>query len=458
MGQAVLSYVEQFMERIPDAPASDFDGAWELATRLRETAPEHGRPFEELLDLVAQGAAKAVDYTGPGYMAYIPGGGLYASALADFLVSAINRYVTMSALSPALAQVEWTTVRWLSDMFGYPEGARGVLTSGGSMANLSALVTARHARLPEDFLTGTLYVTDQTHGSVAKAARIAGFPPRRVRQVATTPDLGMDVAALAEAVRADRAAGLRPFCVVVSAGTTNTGAVDPIAEVAEVAQAEGLWLHVDAAYGGPFQLTDHGRALFAGIERADSITLDPHKAMFLPYGTGALLVRDGPLLRNAHHEADADYLQDIGRGEHLPNISEHSPELSRDFRALRLWLPIKLHGLAAFRDALDEKLTLTRYLYDELVATPGFEVPWAPSLTVVPFRYVPPGGLSPGEVDELNASLLERINHSGRVFLSSTRLHGRFFVRVCILCHRTHRDRVEEAVEIIRTAAAELVA
>ena len=457
MGQAALSYVERFVERIPEAPAVDLDGAWELAARLREAAPEHGASFDQLLDVVAQGAAKAVDYTSPGYMAFIPGGGLYASALADFVAAVINRYVALSALSPPLVQLEWTTVRWLADMFGYPEGARGVLTSGGSMANLSALVTARHARLPEDFITGTLYVTDQTHASVAKAARIVGFPPRRVRQVATTADLRMDVAALREAIETDRRHGLRSFCIVASAGTTNTGAVDPIADLAEVARAEGLWLHVDAAYGGPFQLTDHGRDLFAGIERADSITLDPHKAMFLPYGTGALLVRDGALLRDAHHQASADYLQDTDVGERLPNFSEHSPELSRDFRGLRLWLPIKLHGLAAFREALEEKLALTRYVYDELVATPGFEVPWGPELTVVPFRYRLSSGSASEDVDELNARLLERINRSGRVFLSSTRLHGRFFLRVCILCHRTHLDRVKEAVEIIRSAATGLV-
>ena len=453
MGSAALAFVERFVETLPGAPANGVPGALDLADRLREPAPEHGTPFDALLPVIAEGAATSVDYTGPGHMAYIPGGGLWASAVADFLAAAINRYVTLWSLAPALAQIESTTVRWLCDLFGYPPDARGVLTSGGSLANLSALVTARHARLPADFLNGTLYVTDQTHASVAKAAQIAGFPPASVRTVPTTEDLRMDVEALSRLVASDRRDGRQPFCVVASAGTTNTGAVDPLAHLSAFARDEGLWLHVDGAYGGPFRLTSRGRALLDGIDGADSITLDPHKAMFLPYGTGALLVRSGELLRDAHH-VGASYLQDIGADEGIPSFSEYSPELSRNFRGLRLWLPIKLHGLTAFRDALDEKLDLARFLHDSLRATPGFELPWEPQLTVVPFRYRP--ARDSGDVDAFNARLLERINASGRVVMSSTTLRGRFIIRACILSHRTHRDRVEEAVAVVRSAARDL--
>jgi aromatic-L-amino-acid/L-tryptophan decarboxylase len=223
--------------------------------------------------------------------------------------------------------------------------------------------------------------------------------------------------------------------------------VDALDRVGAVCREHGLWLQVDGAYGGPFQLTDRGKRLFRGIDQADSITLDPHKAMFLPYGTGALLVRDGERLREAHH-VGADYLQDLGAEEEIPNFSEYSPELSRDFRGLRLWLPIKLHGLAAFREALDEKLDLARYLYEELLQVPELEMPWEPRLTVVAFRLR-------GDEDAGTARMLERINASRRVFLSSTRLGGRFTVRACVVSHRTHRDRVEEAAHIIRDAARE---
>jgi aromatic-L-amino-acid decarboxylase len=257
----------------------------------------------------------------------------------------------------------------------------------------------------------------------------------------------MDPDALRAMIKADRDAGMRPFLVVPSAGTTNTGAVDPMADVVEVAREHGLWVHVDGAYGGFFQLTERGRERFRGIEEADSITLDPHKGLFLPYGTGSLIVRDGAALRNAHF-AGAAYLQDLAVEGDLPNFSEYSPELSRDFRGLRVWLPLRLHGVAAFRHALDEKLDLTTRLCEALLEMPEVEVPWAPQLTVVPFR------LRDGD-NEANQGFLDRINASKRVFLSSTMLDGRYTLRACIVSHRTHADRIDECIEIVRRAARE---
>jgi aromatic-L-amino-acid decarboxylase len=247
-------------------------------------------------------------------------------------------------------------------------------------------------------------------------------------------------------VREDREAGRVPFLVVASAGTTNTGAIDPLADIADVTEAEGMWLHADAAYGGFFQLTERGRVRFAGIERAGSITLDPHKGLFLPYGTGSLIVRDGRALRDAHYQSAA-YLQDTSVEDELPNFSEYSPELSRDFRGLRVWFPLKLHGVSAFRDALDEKLDLTIALYDGLRAIRELELPWEPELTVVPFRLR-------DRDDGANKRLLEAINASDRVFLSSTIVDGRFTLRACIVSHRTHRDRIDECIEIVRRAVA----
>jgi aromatic-L-amino-acid decarboxylase len=258
----------------------------------------------------------------------------------------------------------------------------------------------------------------------------------------------MDAAALRAMIREDRAAGGHPFLVVPSSGTTNTGAIDPLDAVADVAAEESLWMHVDGAYGGFFVLTDRGRQRFAGIERADSVTLDPHKGMFLPYGTGSLAVRDGEALRAAHHES-AEYLQDVDVEGDTPNFTEYSPELSRDVRGLRLWLPLKLHGVSAFRDALDEKLDLTQYLCEALEADPRIEVPWRPQLSVVAFRLA-------GGDDEVQKRFLERINASKRVFLSSTVLQGRYTLRACLVSHRTHKDRIEECIEIVRRAAAEL--
>jgi aromatic-L-amino-acid decarboxylase len=448
MAESTGRFLERFIEDLPAAPAVDLEGAVERAREGRGPAPDRGRPFNDLLDQVWRSAEKAFNTAGPGYLAYIPGGGLYAAALAEFLAAGLNRYVGMWNASPGLAQIEWTALRWLGELFGYPDEMRGITTTGGSLSNFSAIVAARVDRLGEDFLDGTMYTTEQTHASVTKSARLAGFPERGIRTVPTDPGLRMDVDALRSMVKADREAGRRPFLVVPSAGTTNTGAVDPIGDAVALAGEEGLWTHVDAAYGGFFHLTERGRRRFRGIEDADSITLDPHKAMFLPYGTGVLLVREGRRLREAHVVSGA-YLQDLGAEEEIPNFTEYSPELSRSFRGLSIWLPIQLHGLDAFRAALEEKLDLAGYVYDELRDIPGLDVPWEPELSTVAFR------LTDGD-DDRNAALLERINASRRVFLSSTRIEGRYWIRVCIVSHRTHRDRIEEAVEIIRGAVRDL--
>jgi aromatic-L-amino-acid decarboxylase len=317
------------------------------------------------------------------------------------------------------------------------------------MANFSAIVTARRSRLPEDFLSGSICVSEHVHASVTKAAMLAGFPIANVRAVPADDALRMDVDALRRRIAEDRAEGLTPFAVVASAGTTTTGAIDPLDAIADVAAGEGLWLHADAAYGGFFRLTDRGRERFRGIERADSITLDPHKGMFLPYGTGALVVRDGRLLREAHHIGTSAYLQDLAADAQIPNFAEYSAELSRDFRGLRVWFPLKLHGVAAFRDALDEKLDLAEHLYESLVEVPELELPWRPELSVVPFRLR-------GADDDANRRFLDAINDSKRVFLSSTVIDGRFTLRACILSHRTHRDRVDECIDIVRRAAVEI--
>ncbi len=446
MGEAALDHVVSFMEGLETAPADKSEGGLAIAERLRAAPPEVGGSFDEALEEFRQAWGHTYEFAGPGYLAYIPGGGLFASAIADLLTLGTNRFVNLWVPAPGVVQIEQNVVRWLCDLFGYPQDARGILTSGGSMANFSAVVTARHDRLGEDFLDGVYYVSAQTHASVTKAAALAGFSRRNVRIIPTDLELRMDPEALREQVRADRAAGLRPFLVVPAAGTTNTGAIDPLDAVAEVAAQEGLWMHVDAAYGGFFVLTDRGRDRFRGIERADSVTLDPHKGLFLPYGTGSLVVRDGAALRAAHHEGAA-YLQDLMAEGELPNFTEYSPELSRDVRGLRVWLPLKLHGVARFREALDEKLDLAEEVDAAFRAIPQLELPWRTQLTVTPFR-LRDGG------DDANKELLRLINASKRVFLSSTVIDDRYTLRVCIVSHRTHGDRILECVEIVREAAA----
>jgi aromatic-L-amino-acid/L-tryptophan decarboxylase len=448
MAGAVSEALIAWIGGLAEAPADATHGAIDVARRLEATPPERGTAdLEGLLDQALEAARHTFEYSGPGYLAYIPGGGLYTAALAEFLAQGLNRYVGLWQPSPAVVQLEENVTRWLCGLFDFPpETSQGVLTSGGSLANLSAVVTARHAKLGRDFLDGTYYVTDQAHGSNTKAATIAGFGPDALRIVPTDSELRMDPEALARMIHEDRAAGRRPFLVIGAAGTTNTGAIDPLGAIADVAAREGLWFHVDAAYGGFFVLTDRGRERFAGAERADSITLDPHKGLFLPYGTGGLIVRDRVAMRDAHFEGAA-YLQDLPPAGELPNYNELTPELSRDMRGLRVWWPLALHGVSAFREALDEKLDLTDRAHMALAADPAIEVGWRPQLTVVAFR------LRDGD-EATNRALLERVNASKRVFLSSTLIGDEYWLRICIVSHRTHADRVDECTEIVREAAA----
>lgn len=445
MGNHVVDRLASFIAALEDAPASDVDGAYELAASLRRRPPEEPEDFASLVDTALNAAAKAFNTAGPGYLAYIPGGGLYASALADLIACVTNRFTNLTAPAPALVQLETNVVRWLCDEFEMPPESQGILTSGGSMANFTAVVTARSTKLPVNFLTGTVYVSEHVHHSVSKSVKVAGFPQRNIRLVPCRDDLAMDVSELRRMIQSDRASGALPFLIVGSAGTVNTGAVDPLDELADVAAGQDMWFHVDGAYGGFFQLTDEGRTTLAGITRADSITLDPHKGLFLPYGTGSLIVRDGRHLKRAH-QVEALYLPPASSEPDLPDFADFSIELSRDFRGLRVWLPLHLHGVRAFRRALVEKLELTRFVHSELTKIPGLEVPWQPALSIVAFR--PRGG------NDQARGLLQKINSTKRVYLSSTEIDGSVYLRICILSHRTDRARIEETVAIVKEHVA----
>ncbi len=461
-GEEMLRLVDQAMERImpyvdslPDQPAVDTEGEAAAARSVMEPLPEEGTGFPALLDrLFRDLVPKGFNTAGPGYLAYIPGGGILHTAIADLIASSVNRYVGVWAAAPALAQLEASVVRWFSDLVGYSRDARGLLTTGGSLANFTALVAARRDRLPENFLGGVLYASDQVHHSVLKAAILAGFPDANVREIASDSRFRIRTDILQKTIAEDRSAGLTPFLLVASAGTTNTGAVDDLETMADIASRERLWLHVDAAYGGFFLLTERGRKALRGIERSDSVTLDPHKGLFLPYGTGSLVVRNGEALRRAH-SVHAQYLPPMQDEEDLVDFCLYSPELSRAFRGLRVWLPMKMHGAGAFRRNLDEKLDLTQLAADELHRMPGIEIVAEPQLSIVAFREVRPG-LGNAELNTLNRRLLDKVNARRRVYLTSTTLGDRFVIRICVLSFRTHRDRVQAALDDIRSAIAEL--
>ena len=442
---AAMERIVAHIESLPSQPAMNIEGATEYARTLIEPLPQRGQPYDQLLDFLFDDAIpRSFTAAGPGYVAYVPGGGLFHAAIADLIADAVNRYVGVCAAAPALVQLEANVVRWFCEIVGYPRGAGGVLTSGGSLANFTAVVTARKALLPDDFLRATLYCSNQVHHSFQKAANLAGFPYANIRELPVDEHFRIRIDALEERIARDRAEGWTPFLIAGSAGTTPTGAVDDLAELARVARENAIWFHVDGAYGALFMLTERGRAAMRGIEQADSMILDPHKTLFLPFGTGAVLVKDAQTLRRAH-SSHADYLPAMQDEDELVDFCEISPELSRDFRGLRVWLPLKLFGIEPFREQLDEKLDLIQYAVDELRKIDGIEIVAEPQLTITAFRY--------RNDDAATRELMQRINARKRVMLTpATTPDGRFVIRIAIVSHRTHRDRIDMMLEDIRAS------
>ena len=439
------------LETLPHQPSASVDDAAAFARTLIEPLPTEGEPFEDLLDkLFNDYIPRSFNAAGPGYLAYIPGGGIFHSAVADLIANAVNRYTGVNAAAPALVQLETNVIRWLCEIVGYGAGAGGVLTTGGSLANFTAIVTARKERLPENFFRGTIYCSDQVHHSFEKAANLAGFPYANIRDIPTDDHFRMRIDILRKVIARDREDAWTPFLVVGSGGTTNTGAVDDLQALAQVAREEKLWFHVDGAYGAFFALTERGRNALRGMEEADSIVLDPHKTLFLPYGTGGLVVKDGGSLRRAH-SLHADYLPPMQEDEDLVDFCEISPELSRDFRGLRAWLPIKMFGIGVFTQQLDEKLDLAEFAVRELRTIDGIEIVAPPQLSVVAFRLVREGA----DLNALNERLLQRINARKRVLLTATVVNGTFLIRIAVVSFRTHMDRMKMAIEDIRAAVAE---
>lgn len=443
----VLDRLVPWLERMPESPVARLDGSRKLAASLREGWPEEGTPWRQLLARLDRALQISLHTTSPGYLGYVPGGGLPHAAIADLYSGLTNRFTGLWMPAPGFVALEIEVIRWFCDMVGFGPEAGGLLVTGGSMANLVALVAARRRMLPDDFLGGVLYVTEQTHHSVLKSAYVAGFSDRNVRVVPVDGAHRMDPTALATAIRADRAAGRTPFLVVASGGTTAVGAVDDLHAIATA--AEGLWLHVDAAYGGFFLLTDIGRSLMAGIARADSVTLDPHKGLFLPYGTGCVLVRRREDLRRAHAVGSA-YLPPPQEDAEAWDFADLGPELSRDARGLRVWLPVRMHGFATFRAALDEKLRLARIAADGVRRIPHVRLVSEPLLSLFAFRLEPPDVQS---LDALNRRWLAATNQRQRVFLTGATVFDPavgapiFVLRVCVLCFRTHEDRIRMLLE-----------
>lgn len=449
LAEAAFAHAERFWAGLGEAPAfvqRERSGAG-LAT---VPFAEKGRPFPELLELLRE----QVD--GPGangasgrHFAFIPPSTHAAAALGDFLAAVSNKYAGYFFAGPGAVRMENLVLRWMAREFGFPSATHGNLAAGGSLAHLIGICAAREAAGFKAAETPKVcvYASDQAHHCLGKALRVAGLAEVQLRAIPSDDRFRMRADLLEAAVRADQAAGLRPWLLAPTAGTTNSGAVDPLQDCAELAARHRLWMHTDGAYGSFFALCADGRTRLAGQEASDSLVADPHKGLFAPFGTGAVLVRHLEPLRRAHAFA-ADYLP--APPEDLDELSptESTLEFSKHARALRLWLPLQLHGVAPFRAALEEKLRLAEYAWERLGGLPGLDPVAAPQLSVMAFRFRP----RHGDADAFNQAVLDHLQREGRVFLSGTRLREVFCLRMAVLALRTHRAEVDEALTCLARA------
>lgn len=387
---------------------------------------------------------KGINAASGGHLGYIPGGGLYTSAIGDYLAAVSNAYSGMYFASPGAVEMEHACLNWLKDLFEFPKDAVGNLTSGGSIANLIGLTAARdfHTILNRPVSESVVYMSKHTHHCIHKALRIIGLANITVREIELDEGNRIRPDHLKELIEKDIQNNLNPFLVIASAGTTDTGAIDPLSEIAEISKQNKLWYHIDAAYGGFFKLLESKKSLFDGIEKADSLVMDPHKGLFLPYGLGAVLVKNREAVLESHHYL-ANYMQDATDNEFQINPADVSPELTKHFRALRMWLPLKIHGTKPFIAALEEKLLLTEYFRREIVKL-GFSVGPEPDLSVTYFWYP-----QEEQQNKFNQKLVQAFHSQGDVFISSTKLNNHFVIRMAILSFRTHRDTIDKAIRMI---------
>jgi aromatic-L-amino-acid/L-tryptophan decarboxylase len=445
LGYQTIDLLVDRMAGLRDLPVLRHGTPAEMAERLDGPPPEGAQPFEALLEQLATDVLpfmSSMDH--PGYFAYVPGSGTWPGVLGDLIASACNIEPSYWSQAPGPNQVELTVLGWFKQWIGYPPEAAGVLVSGGSAANLAALACAREALLGVMSDQVVAYVSDQAHSSIARAARVLGFRPNQVRVLPVDDGHRMRPGALAAAMSADLRGGRRPLFVAASAGSTSTGAVDPLPELAAICRDRGVWFHVDAAYGGFAALTERGRRWLAGMELADSVTLDPHKWLYQPFECGCLLVRSGGRLRQAFR-IQPDYLEDLQAGELEVNFSDLGLQLSRMSRALKLWLSLRYFGVGAFRAAIDRSIDLAQAAEARIRASDRLELLTPARLGVVCFRRRFDGA-DEDRLELLNRRLAEGLAASGEALISSTRLRGRFALRMCVLNHTSGPADVERTL------------
>ncbi|MCY4643505.1 MAG: aminotransferase class V-fold PLP-dependent enzyme [Bacteriovoracales bacterium] len=430
------------------------EGVWEgefrqvLEEQWSREVPERGKSAQEVLKLVANKILPlALRLDHPRCFGFVPSSPTWPGVLADFITAGhhVNQCTWLTSSGPS--QVELIVIDWFRRWIGYPKSAGGLFTSGGSAASVDALVAAREAAgHPE---RGAVYISDQGHSSLARSAMVIGIRPEGIRKVPTDRYFRLDLQALKDMVARDRTAGLNPIAICANAGSTSTGAIDPLGEIANYCQDEGIWFHVDAAYGGFAVIAEEGKKLLHKIEHADSIGLDAHKWFFQPYEAGCLMVKDIKTLEGPFG-VRPNFLQDTVWGDKHPNFSDRGLQLSRSFRALKVWMSVQTFGMAAFRQAISNAMKFTAQAEQYIDKSPTLELLTPSSLGIVCFRVNSKDSpLSEEELTELNSKVLTHIFWDGSAFLTSTTLREKFSLRLCIINHNTTWNNVRKTLQAI---------
>jgi aromatic-L-amino-acid decarboxylase len=457
LAERVARLAADYLEHVDSIPI-DPGISGEDSVRLFDAAlPEQGigeAVFDDLPEVLRASRAQNGRFFG-----YVLGSGEPVAATADLMASVLNQNVTAWRSGPAAVTIEKTVINWLSQAIGCL-GFRGYLTGGGSAANLMGLAMAREAISPANergFAAGSVvYASHEVHMSIPKSVALLGIGRDNLRLLPTDSSLRMDIAQFERQIANDKAAGRIPLAVVASAGTVNTGAIDPLAKIAEIAHRNGAWFHIDGAYGALAAIAE--RSKFHGMELADSISLDPHKWLYQPLDCGCLLYRSSEAAQKAFsHSGDYTRALSVDPIEGFA-FFEESLELSRRFRALKLWLSLRYHGLAAFRESIRKDLAHAHHLAEAIKAEPQLELTGTGDLSAVCFRYRGASGIDEAELNPLNASILKRTQKRGRVYLSNATLAGKFCLRACIVNHRTRDSDIDAIVPEVLTATRELAA
>ena len=451
LGYRVTDVVAEHIATLRSQPAQRSLDRAEAERLIAGSPPEQGEDFESLLTFLGERVFPFhAREPHPHFMGYIPSSPTYPAIMGDWLAAGYNFFAGVWSVAAGPNEIELVVLDWFRQWLGMPESTGGLLTSGGSAATLTAVVAARHAAelRGEQLAQLTLYTSEQAHSSAARAAWIAGIPRNNVRSLATDEGFRLRIDDLQRQLAADRRAGLVPFMIIGSAGTTNTGAVDPLTETADLCEAERLWMHVDAAYGGFAALTTDGALALRGIERADSVTLDPHKWLFVPFECGCLLVRDAHALERAF-SVHPDYLTDVRARERDVNFSDLGEQLTRSSHALKVWMSVRYFGVAKIREAIAGGIRRAEYAAELLGARADIEILSPPQLGIICFRYHPHGIDDGSALDALNERVNRHVNATGRFLISSTRLNDRFSLRLCTQVHRMTDADIDEVVAAI---------